>query len=106
MQNTYEHKLIEIQRSKNIDEQAELAKKINYKYFVDLVNLPELRGMTVKKPEVVLQNTLLMIRLLNLLKNRDSPGIVVGRLQHDGIIAHNRCSKLKEKYVIEINHTA
>ena len=29
------------------------------------------------------------------------PGIVAGRLQHDGIIAQNRCSKLKEKYVIE-----
>lgn len=32
------------------------------------------------------------------------PGIVAGRLQHDGIIAQNRCSKLKEKYVIEIKH--
>jgi len=28
------------------------------------------------------------------------PGIVAGRLQHDGIIAPNRCSKLKEKYHI------
>ena len=26
------------------------------------------------------------------------PGIVVGRLQHDGIIAQNRCSSLKQKY--------
>ena len=34
------------------------------------------------------------------------PGIVAGRLQHDGIIAQNRCSNLKEKYVIEIKHTA
>jgi len=25
-------------------------------------------------------------------------------LQHEGIIAQNRCSKLKEKYVIEIKH--
>lgn len=33
------------------------------------------------------------------------PGIVAGRLQHEGIIAQNRCSKLKEKYVIEIKHT-
>jgi len=33
------------------------------------------------------------------------PGIVVGRLQHDGILAQNRCSKLKEKYVIKIKHT-
>jgi Zn-dependent peptidase ImmA (M78 family) len=34
------------------------------------------------------------------------PGIVAGRLQHEGIIAQNRCSKLKEKYVIEVKHTA
>jgi len=34
------------------------------------------------------------------------PGIVAGRLQHDGIIAPNRCSKLKEKYKIEIEKTA
>lgn len=34
------------------------------------------------------------------------PGIVAGRLQHEGIIAQNRCSKLKEKYVIEIKHIA
>lgn len=34
------------------------------------------------------------------------PGIVAGRLQHEGIIAYNRCTKLKEKYVIEIKHTA
>lgn len=34
------------------------------------------------------------------------PGIVAGRLQHEGIIAQNRCSKLKEKYVIEISHIA
>jgi len=32
------------------------------------------------------------------------PGIVAGRLQHEGIIAQNRCSKLKEKYVIKIKH--
>lgn len=30
------------------------------------------------------------------------PGIVAGRLQHDKIIEPNRCSKLKEKYVIRI----
>ncbi len=34
------------------------------------------------------------------------PGIVAGRLQHEGVIAKNRCSKLKEKYVIEVKHTA
>ena len=30
------------------------------------------------------------------------PGIVAGRLQHEGIIPQERCSKLKEKYVFEI----
>ncbi len=30
------------------------------------------------------------------------PGIVAGRLQHEKIIPQNRCSKLKEKYTIEI----
>lgn len=29
------------------------------------------------------------------------PGIVAGRLQHEGILPPNRCSKLKEKYHIE-----
>ncbi len=28
------------------------------------------------------------------------PGIVAGRMQHDGIIPQNRCAKLKEKYVL------
>ena len=30
------------------------------------------------------------------------PGIVAGRLQHDGILPLNRCSKLKEKYHIDL----
>lgn len=34
------------------------------------------------------------------------PGIVAGRLQHEDIIPQNRCSRLKEKYVIRINHPA
>lgn len=34
------------------------------------------------------------------------PGIVAGRLQHEGILLPNRCSKFKEKYDIVINHTA
>lgn len=34
------------------------------------------------------------------------PGIVAGRLQHEGIIPPNRCSKLKEKYHIEFNLSA
>lgn len=32
------------------------------------------------------------------------PGIVAGRLQHEGTIPQNRCSKLKEKYHIEISN--
>lgn len=28
------------------------------------------------------------------------PGVVAGRLQHEGIIAQNRCSGLKKKYKI------
>lgn len=34
------------------------------------------------------------------------PGIVAGRLQHEKIIPQNRCSKLKEKYVFEIQASA
>lgn len=34
------------------------------------------------------------------------PGIVAGRMQHDGIIPQNRCARLKEKYVIEIKQPA
>lgn len=34
------------------------------------------------------------------------PGIVAGRLQHEKIIPPNRCSKLKEKYIIEVSVTA
>lgn len=34
------------------------------------------------------------------------PGIVAGRLQHDGIIPRNRCAKLKEKYIIEMKDIA
>ena len=28
------------------------------------------------------------------------PGVVAGRLQHDGIIAANRCASLRQKYKI------
>lgn len=28
------------------------------------------------------------------------PGVVAGRLQHDGIIASNRCAGLRQKYKI------
>lgn len=33
-------------------------------------------------------------------------GIAAGRLQHEGILQPNRCSKFKEKYNIIINHIA
>lgn len=33
------------------------------------------------------------------------PGIVAGRLQHDKIIPPNRCSKLKDKYFIDFEHS-
>lgn len=33
------------------------------------------------------------------------PGVVAGRLQHDGIIPQNRCSKLKQKYVIVFDNS-
>ena len=36
LQNTYDQKLIEIQKAKDIDSQAELAKEIVYKYLVDV----------------------------------------------------------------------
>ncbi len=32
------------------------------------------------------------------------PGIVAGRLQHEGVIGQNRCSKLKVKYIMELQH--
>ena len=32
------------------------------------------------------------------------PGIVAGRLQHDGIIPPNRCANLKEKYIINFRN--
>ncbi len=31
-------------------------------------------------------------------------GIVAGRLQHEGVIEQNRCSKLKVKYIMELQH--
>ena len=48
LQNTYDQKLIEIQQAKDIDAQAELAKKIDYKYFVDVVGLPSTRNINDK----------------------------------------------------------
>ena len=31
------------------------------------------------------------------------PGIVVGRLQHEKIISHDRCANLKEKYIFSFD---
>ena len=48
LQNTYDQKLIEIQQVKDIEAQAELAKEIDYKYFVDVVGLPSARSINDK----------------------------------------------------------
>ncbi len=48
LQNTYDQKLIEIQQAKDIDAQAELAKEIDYKYFVDVAGLPIARSINDK----------------------------------------------------------
>lgn len=43
LQKTYDQKLIEIQQAKDFDEQAEVMKLVDYKYFVDVVGLPSTR---------------------------------------------------------------
>lgn len=43
LQKTYDQKLIEIQQAKDFDEQAEVVKLIDYKYFVDNAGLPVTR---------------------------------------------------------------
>ncbi len=43
LQNTYDQKLIEIQRAKDFDEQKEIMKLIDYRYFEDVVGLPRTR---------------------------------------------------------------
>lgn len=48
LQNTYDQKLIEMQQAKDIDAQAELAKEIDYKYFVEVVGLPAARNINDK----------------------------------------------------------
>ena len=48
LQNTYDQKLIEIQQVKDIEAQAELARVIDYKYFVDVVGLPSARSINDK----------------------------------------------------------
>lgn len=48
LQNTYDRKLIEIKQAKDIDEQAELAREIDYKYFVEVIGLPAARSIQDK----------------------------------------------------------
>ena len=40
LQSSYDQKLIEIQQAKDFDGQTEIAKMIDYKYFVEVVGLP------------------------------------------------------------------
>ena len=48
LQNTYDKKLIEIQQAKDFDEQAEIVKLIDYKYFIEVVGLPLTKVMKEK----------------------------------------------------------
>jgi addiction module HigA family antidote len=48
LQNTYDQKIIEIQQVKDFEAQAELAREIDYKYFVDVVGLPMARNIKDK----------------------------------------------------------
>ena len=76
--------------------------------------LPELRGMTVKKPEEFLPRMHKIFAecgvafvLLPHLKNSGVNGAVKWVSEKRVVLAmNNRCSKLKEKYVIEIKHIA
>lgn len=76
--------------------------------------LPELRGMTVKKPEEFLPRMREIFAecgvafvLLPHLKNSGVNGAVKWVSEDRVVLAmNNRCSKLKEKYVIEIKHIA
>lgn len=44
LQNTYDRKCIEIEQKKDFAEQGEIAKQIDYRYFVDYLGLPETRS--------------------------------------------------------------
>ena len=48
LQNTYDQKLIEIQQAKDFDEQAEIARLIDYKYFVEVAGLPVAKKINEK----------------------------------------------------------
>jgi addiction module HigA family antidote len=48
LQNTYDQKLIEIQQAKDFEEQAEIVRQIDYKFFVEVVGLPSTRDAKEK----------------------------------------------------------
>ena len=48
LQNTYDRKLIEMQQAKDYDEQTKIVKEIDYRYFVDVVDLPITRNVNDK----------------------------------------------------------
>ena len=48
LQATYDKKIIEIQQAKDFEEQEELVKNIDYKYFVDVAGLPNVKTMKEK----------------------------------------------------------
>ena len=48
LQNTYDQKLIEIQQAKDFDEQAEIVRLIDYKYFIEVVGLPVTKAIKEK----------------------------------------------------------
>lgn len=48
LQDTYDRKLIEIQRERDFDEQAEIARQIDYRYFVEIVGLPSVKNIKEK----------------------------------------------------------
>lgn len=48
LQNKYDQKLIEIQCAKDFDEQKELVKQIDYRFFVDVVGLPKTKNTEEK----------------------------------------------------------
>lgn len=48
LQNTYDKKLIEIQQEKDFDEQTEIARNIDYQYFVKVIGLPEVKDIKEK----------------------------------------------------------
>lgn len=48
LQDTYDQKLIEIEQAKEFDEQTDIARQIDYKYFVEVVGLPATRDICEK----------------------------------------------------------